>query len=845
MSDTVDRENWLAVKTLFAAVCDEPPEQQEHLLASAATPEIASEVRRLLAHVKPSGVLDFGALASVTHEAAIVAESLVGRTVGPYKVVREIGRGGMGTVYLAARVDGEFEQQVAIKTLRLGVSSAAISARFRQERQILAALQHPHIAGLLDGGVTADGVPYLVLEYIDGIPIDTYCDQHQLSVARRIDLFRDVLDAVGYAHRQLVVHRDIKPNNILVTRDGVVKLVDFGIAKLLGATDGQATIEGWQAFTTGYAAPEQIFGSQISTATDIYSLGVLLYELLAGQPPHDVGGRSAGEVMEMLRVSDPDPPSVAATLAAAVRRDLPDSARLEQTLRGELDAIVLMAMRKEPTRRYQSAAAFSDDLHAYLRGMPVGARGDTVSYRIGKLMRRRWQVVLGAAVGLLAMIAGTAVAVWQADAARDEARRAALVSSFLQSIIGAGDMSGESYGARLGPEASVSELLDSAAARVPTAFREDPRGGYLVHLAFGRALRTQERYENAAIQMDSAIALAERAYGPQSPQVAEALRELGKVESARGEYARAQDVLEQARRIYAYNGAERTEEGTQMLTQLAITKAMLGSYAPAESLLNQVMEIALARDKGPSVTRATALSHLSGIYMTSGNRQDKADSAAHAAVAMFDSIPNGDIIEKAEALWYEAVRELSHRNIARAESLSLVALAIQKRAAGPMSETYASHLANLAGMARARSDTAAARPYITEAMRVIQLRPESNPVARMRVQLEYVRFCLLVNDLANAERVAKVTFEEQRSGAPVYFASAQMVYGNVLIHKREYDKAEPLVQAAADYFLRTLPVSDINTQAAIRVAVALYDATGRKAEADTYRKQLVPAEPPK
>lgn len=327
----------------------------------------------------------------------------VGRHVGPYRIQKLLGRGGMGAVFLANRDDDQFRKTVALKLLRFETDDPAVLARFRNERQILAALDHPNIAALYDGGSTQEGLPYLVMEYVAGDTLTAYCESHKLSIADRLRLFRQVCDAVQYAHQKLIVHRDLKPSNILVTRDGVLKLLDFGIAKLLLSPDllGDAAFKtqtGVFMMTPEYASPEQIRGEPVSTATDIYSLGVVLYQVLTGQLPHPLTRYDPVQLHREICDTDSKPPSAAGNAA----------------LKGDLDTIVLTALQRDPARRYRSVEQFSEDILRYLEKRPVQARPDTIRYRISRFAaRNRWAIAAAAAI-LISLAAGTAVALSQA-----------------------------------------------------------------------------------------------------------------------------------------------------------------------------------------------------------------------------------------------------------------------------------------------------------------------------------------------------------------------------------------------------------------------------------------------
>jgi len=330
-----------------------------------------------------------------------------GLRIGPYKLVREIGHGGMGTVYLAERDDENYRQQVAVKLIKPGAGGEVIRKRFRNEVQILADLNHPHIARLLDAGQSTDGVPYLVMEYVEGHPIDVFCDERQLSTEERLKLFSTVCAAVQYAHQHLVIHRDIKPSNILVTSEGVPKLVDFGIAKLLDHQRSEATATAMPFMTPYYASPEQVRGVAFTTATDIYSLGVVLYELLTGRRPYHLKSGVVHEIAVAICDEEPQRPSTA-----------------QRRLHADLDNIVLMAMRKEPQRRYATAEQFAEDILRHLNGLPVRARPDTFAYRTGKFIRRHTVGVAAAALITLTLLIGIIATVWQARVARAERARA-------------------------------------------------------------------------------------------------------------------------------------------------------------------------------------------------------------------------------------------------------------------------------------------------------------------------------------------------------------------------------------------------------------------------------------
>jgi eukaryotic-like serine/threonine-protein kinase len=344
--------------------------------------------------------------------------------LGPYRLIREIGHGGMGTVYLGVRADDAFQKRVAIKVLKRGMDTDSIVRRFRHERQILASLEHPFIASLLDGGSTPDGRPYFAMEFVEGQPIVDYCETLRLDTAARLGLFRNVCTAVQYAHQNLVIHRDIKPANVLVMADGTPKLLDFGIAKLLNPELGGQTLAptapGLQLMTPEYASPEQVRGDAVTTASDVYSLGVLLYELLAGRLPYTLSSRAPADIVRVVCEAEPIRPSTAITM---LEGEAPTQ-RLRRQLEGDLDNIVLKALSKEPQRRYASVDQFSEDVRRHLAGLPVLARKDTWGYRTTKFVRRNRAVVGAGVVTFAVLVAGVVATTWQARVARAERARA-------------------------------------------------------------------------------------------------------------------------------------------------------------------------------------------------------------------------------------------------------------------------------------------------------------------------------------------------------------------------------------------------------------------------------------
>ena len=411
------------IEAVFNEALGTPTAERTALIASRCNHDAAlmAEVRSLL----KACAQEEAATASRLAEGGTKALDLPAQTrIGPYEIDRLLGRGGMGAVYLAHRADGQFQQQVAIKLIDLPLASSSFRERFRQERQILAGLQHPLIARLLDGGVTSTGDLYLAMEYVDGTPIHRFCDDRHFTAQQRLTLFKSVCDAVQFAHQNLVVHRDLKPDNILIARDGTPRLLDFGTAKLLSpsveGTRSEFTRQGYQAFTPQYASPEQVLGNAITTASDTYSLGVLLYLLLTGTFPYELKEFTTAE---MVRVICHQPPRKPGATTGSRRKLDPD-----------LEAIVLKTLRKEPQERYLTAEQLVTDVEAYLDGRPVIARRGTLRYRTCKFVRRHWIALMAASVLAVTLVAGIAGIVWQARVANMERQKAEARSADLRQL---------------------------------------------------------------------------------------------------------------------------------------------------------------------------------------------------------------------------------------------------------------------------------------------------------------------------------------------------------------------------------------------------------------------------
>ena len=485
----MDSERWNKVQEIFEQVVDLEISQRAVRLEElcGADIELKIEVLSLLdSDAENLSLLEKPASDFINVEKV---GSMVGKTIGAYTILSQIGYGGMGEVYLAERNDQQFKQQVALKIIKKGMDSQDTIHRFQTERQILAKLEHAHIARLYDGGITDDGLPYFTMEYIEGDPIDKYCDKHKLSIRERINLFLQVVDAVQFAHSNFIVHRDLKPGNIIVTKDGKLKLLDFGIAKLLIENDlGEELIHqtqtGYRIMTPGYASPEQVRGENITTSSDVYSLGVLLYELLSGQSPYNITGKTPGEYEQIICHTDPVKPSTALTKSKTVeekqvslklisdqRKTIPE--KLRKVLRGDLDNICMKALEKEQSRRYSSAGQFAEDITRYLNGHPILARPATIKYKTFKFITRHKASVIASVIAFVILVSlisfYTVKLSDERDKAQLEAAKAKQVSQYLASIFEIANPS-ESKGETI----TARQIVDEGVERLDEELNDQP-----------------------------------------------------------------------------------------------------------------------------------------------------------------------------------------------------------------------------------------------------------------------------------------------------------------------------------------------------------------------------------
>lgn len=780
------KERYQQLKELFQLALERPANERSAFLDKACNGDasLQAELEELIAAHEQAGYLDAPASASNGSLTDHPVETMEGRRIGAYKILRELGHGGMGAVYLAVRDDDQFKKQVAIKLVRGGqlqqmASNDLIVRRFRQERQILASLEHPNIARLLDGGATAEGHPYLVLEYVEGQSLDRYCDGQQLSLPERLRLFRTVCAAVHYAHQNLVVHRDLKPSNILITLSqkgnaAVPKLLDFGIAKILGVGTGsqpiEQTLSSVRLMTPAYASPEQVRGEIITTASDVYALGVVLYELLTGHRPYQVSTNSLHEAARIICEVEPAKPSAIVTRAEVVtdsngnekttitpkqvgdaRKEPPE--KLRRWLAGDLDNIVLMALRKEPQRRYASVEQFSEDIQRYLDGLPVRASRDTFAYRSAKFVRRHRTGVVTVTALLLMIVFSVLSLIAQAERITRERDRA------------------------VAAEHIAAQQRDQAerAGAAEKAQRQQAEVNLL------RALEAERLATSATAQATSEAARAN----------AEARRANEETQHARTETERAQ--LEA-------NTSNEVKDFMVRLFAESDPNQMKGNKVSALEILDKGAAQLGERLKDQPAVQAPIMHHIGLIYYKLG-LYDKAVSSLSEAVRLRRETLHQEDHNTAQSLSALGVALQDKGDLAAAEKALRQSVEIGRKLPGEQHRTLAVSLNNLAYLLKQKNDFTAAEALYREALALHRERTDND-----RREQDIGQILNNLGDLVSAKgnyAAAEPLYRESAERLQREFghdnlsvATVLSNLGTVLARKGDYAAAEPFLREA-------------------------------------------------
>jgi serine/threonine-protein kinase len=824
--------------------------------------------------------------------------------IGPYRLIRRIGRGGMGSVYLAERVDEQFQRQVALKVVGSGVMNEEALARFLRERQILARLQHPAIARLYTGGFTEDGRPYFAMEYVDGETITEYCDGRRLDLAARLGLFQEVAEAVTYAHRSLVIHRDLKPSNILVTRDGSVKLLDFGIAKMLEEDPHVvATRTGAGFLTPGYASPEQVLGNSITTESDVYQLGVLLSELLTGQLPHGARGRTPFELQRAIVEDDPLPPSERVqevddpVACAEVRGTQP--AALARSLRGDLDTIVMKTLKKDLESRYGSVIELAADLDRHRKGLPVSARPATLGYRMMSFMRRH-RVAVSAAAVFLILLCTYAVTVTsqareirrernRAELERDRALRERATAEQVTATFADLFQSADPYAEELegGGDVRVRDFLERSAARVQEELGDQPEIQAQLLNVLGTVQLNLGEYDQAEPLFRQEMALREEMGDEGSPELANVLSDLGLLLQERGELQESEALFRRAQSMQRETLPPADPRLAVTLTRLGgLLWFNKGDYEGAEEVFREALEIrrtSLDRDS-PDLT--SSLNSMANLLQNQGDLAG-AESYYREAIQLYrEQLGDHPNVAIVQANFAGLLRD--EGKLQEAEAVMREALEAHRRLQGGRNIDVALGLGTLGSILLAQGYREEADSLFKEAIpRQVEFFGEGHPYV-LRTHLFQAHLMVAEGRLEEAEsaltaliqaydealppehyvraaplvllgRVRSLQGRSEQALTPLRkaaellkgtfpdthwrLAEARGLMGAALAAGGEYEEAESLLLEAASVLEEQRGLNHGHTQEAILELSRLYEAWGRPEEAEQHRSRLVRTEP--
>ncbi len=827
-------ERWREAEEIFGEALEAPEESRREFLRRRCRDdkEMLTAVEGLLRSDGRAGsFLDSLVEETPEPEPEISNE----RRVGPYRLLRKIAEGGMGSVYLAARADAEFDRQVVLKLIRQGMESAEVRQRFRVERQILASLEHPWIARLYDGGTSDENLPYLVMEYVEGIPIDEYCDREGASLDQRLALFRKVCAAVQTAHQNLVVHRDLKPSNILVTPEGEPKLLDFGIAKMLdpetATGDGAATVPWSRWLTPDYASPEQIFGRRVTTASDVYSLGVLLCKLLTGQLPRRFASRSPAELERLVAEKPVTKPSELLRRNAAAA---PESVSRHQ-LQGDLDTIVLEALHEDPSRRYASVEQLAEDIARFQGGFPVRARRDQAFYRLRKLLRRhRLAAAVTSAFVALLVVGILTLAAKSARIAheRDQLRA---VLAFVKDVFKV---------AAEGEELTVREAVDRSAAILDRRFKDRPEVYATLVDTTGTIYMNLWEIEPALAQLERAVEMRRRLYGDDSPELAESLSSLGLALGFQGDFengeANAREALQRTRQRLDARHPELIRPLNNLVTLLCFKGDIPAADEPSSEALDLAREL-MSEDREELVTavgnRALVLTKKGEaedavkLYREALDLRRRYHGEAHPDVAVM--LNNLALLLKQQDRFVEAADRYRQ------------ALALQRRLFGEDDPKLALTLNNLASLQLATGDAVSAAESYGAARDLIEqtFGRDHNGFVVTSAGLAAALNARGEPQAAVSLLVADLERWRQRFGGSWLLAQAESVLGESLTALERFAEAEDYLTRSYEVIREARGADDLKTRDAQDRLVELYRAWNQPDKLARYQQPALPVGP--
>ena len=839
------------IEALFDEALDRPADARAAFLdeACADDPDLRAAVQRLLdAYADAPSFLE-GDAADVEQAWAAEAEAAHdrrGEIIGAYRLHERIGQGGMSVVYRAERTDGAFEQTVALKLLPAHFETERRVARFRAERQILARLTHPHIARLLDGGMTPEGHPYLAMEYVEGQPLTVHAREAHLSIEERLALLCDVLTALQYAHQNLIVHRDIKPDNILVTPEGTVKLLDFGIAKLLDQTDVPFTLPltrtGQCLMTPEYAAPEQVTGGAVTTATDIYQVGVLTYELLTGVRPFDLQGKTPSQIERIVAEQPPERPSTAWTAAATAQAPaLAPPAAVGRRLAGDLDTVILKALAKEPGQLYASVEAFADDLQRFTEGRPVQARTPTLRYRAKKFVRRNRGAVTAATLGALLIVSFVAALLYQRNVALEERNRyqqelatSEAVTDYLTQLFAASNPR-ETRGDTL----TAYELLDAGVNRIGELAAE-PRVQHRLMRTMALSYLEMGAYDQADTLLTQTIDQIAEASGPRSAATATAMADLASLRTSQGDLRAADSLYRAAVALQAKTLPPDDLTRAQTLNGWAVVLARQGAVEKAEAHYREALAIR-QQAYGAQHERVAATKRNLAILIGQQDRLDEAIALLEEALAVERDVLGDDHLQVAATASSLAAAHTQNGAPERGLPLLKEALAIKVQTLGEAHDDLLPTLNNLAVVTERLGDYATADSLYQRTLALARQHfgtyhpavavTTSNRGTLARRQGEYAR---ALQQYQEALRIQRELYDGPHPAIAENLHNAGQAYHGL----GETETAEAHLLEALEHAERALGADNPRMRLYVRALHAFYTEEGDSLAAASYAARL-------
>jgi serine/threonine protein kinase/Tfp pilus assembly protein PilF len=837
-------QEWQRIKDVLSAALDRPAAERGRFLAEACDGDdnLRREVDSLLAaHEEPENLLEQHSL-DLHARLNAAGATYVGRRFGPWRVIREIGRGGMGAVFLAERDDGAFQQQVALKIIRHGVAGGELERHFRRERQILASLNHPHIAKLIDGGVSDAGELFLAMEFIAGEPLVEHVEHRGLAVEERLRLFVKICRAVSFAHQRLIIHRDLKPSNILVAADGEPRLLDFGLAKLaepLGAESAPGgpdqTETAFRAFTPAYAAPEQILGKAVTTASDVFSLGVILYELLTREKPFHFEGKGLDDIIKTVTTGEPSAPS------RAVRSGGPETATRRRQLRGDLDNITLKALQKDPARRYQSVAELADDIERHFQHLPIAARPSTLSYRASRFYHRNRIAVAAAGLILLAVLAGLTVALGQYRNARRESAKADVVNGFLQRVL----VTGNPGAGRKGYQTTITDIWKDAEARLDSGeMAHQPEVRAELRFVVGNGYVNQGNYVAGEKNLRRAIAEQTRLYGAGSTTVLKSEFALAALFFATAAYDSAEHLygpkLDRLRAEY-HKGTIEPDFIARSLSDYAVMQRARGNAVEAETLLRESLAITTEH---PDPAQAGLTGQMLTLILIDRGKFDEAEGLQRAAVAAHRATVDDVTPEFCAALTLLGIILMEKGDLSGADANLREAEAMYRKLYDPNFIAIYDNLRLQAQVAYLAGRYAEAGQKIEQVLQ--NYRRNSNP--------KYISFAtaltvqgLILSRLgkgAEAEQSLREALELREANLPpAHFMTAltRGALGECLTARKHFAEAEALLLQSYRSLAESQGPANPRTRLALQRLAVLYEQWGKPDAAGEYRRRLAAA----